>query len=347
MQQSIHSVKNLTEYNSAFKNKIIPSKEGEYYYEADNIKFTDTLDNVASQLILVDSSARNWDKEASNDYTIYLNDKLQYVHSIELLDGRVPASGYIITEHNNTLHFQEDSETLVYAAIPPGNYDVKDLLRKLAEEMHHASPNHREYHFKFNSRTNKVTISSEHRFTLIFAEGTEVVGDRGFIETLTVNQFTGRKELQKVETSNSRNRYIANSIGRILGFYSINLEGSHDYTGQMVYNLRPQQYLAIFINTENHDDFKNVIAPSPDNGADGAFAVIGLCEASYVVNQVVDNARYLKNFNPPIHFSKIRVQFRTMDGQLYDFNGQDHYLLLEVKYAFGREIIKNLSAMKM
>lgn len=346
MQQPIHSVKNLTDYNTAFQSKIIPNKDGNYFFDANNVKFTDEVENVASQLMLIDSSSRNWDKETSSDYTVYLNDKLSYIHSIELLDGRVPASGYIITQHNNTIHFQEENDTLIYAQVPPGNYKIKDLLRKLAEEMNEASPNHHEYQFKVNQRTNKVTISSDHRFSLIFAEGTEVVGDRGVIETLTINQFTGRKELSKVETSNSRNRYVNNSIGRIIGFHSINLEGERTYIGQMVYNLRPQQYLAIFVNTENSDDFKNVIAPSPDNGADGSFAIVSLDDTCYCLNQIVDNSRYLKTFNPPIHFSKIRIQFRTMEGHLYDFNGLDNYLVFEVKRAFGREVIKSINSLK-
>jgi hypothetical protein len=342
MQQINHSVKNLVDYNTCFQNKVIPDKKGRYYYDASNINFVPNVENIETNLILVDSSARNWDKEDNNDYTIYLNNKMQYVHSIELLDGCVPASGYMITEHNNMLQFQEEEDAAVSVEVPPGNYCIGDLLSILADLMTSESPNHYTYQCTLDCRTNKVTISTSQEFSLIFSDGTEVIGDRGTIETLVINPYTGRKELRKVETSNSRNRYINRSIGRVLGFYSVNLDNEKEYTGQMVYNLRPHQYLAIFVNTENSDDFKKIMAPSPDNGADGAFAMVSLNESSYNLNQVVDNSRYLKTFNPPINFSKIRIQIRTMDGHLYDFNGREHYLVFEVKQIFGREIIKDL-----
>src|SRR6185312_5099311 len=107
----------------------------------------------------------------------------------------------------------------------------------------------------------------------------------------------------KVETSNSRRRYIKNSIGKILGFKATNLCGSIEYTGQMVYTLRPFEYIALFVNTENSDDFKKVIAPSPDNGANGAFAIIEVerdsdrFELSKNRHQIVENIRYSRTFN--------------------------------------------------
>jgi len=61
-----------------------------------------------------------------------------------------------------------------------------------------------------------------------------------------------------------------------------------------------------------------------------------------VFNRVIDNGRFKMNFNPPIHFNKMKLQFKTVDGNLYDFNGVDHYLLFEIKRVFNRESISSL-----
>jgi hypothetical protein len=347
MQQPIHSSNNLPEYNKVFKKTIIPQdRPGRNYYDANNIGFTDDLDNICADTIVIDSSSRNWDKEDTNNYTIFLGETFNYVHSIELIDGYIPASGYMVTEQNNTLVFKEDDEQLNYATVPVGNYDIKSLLKKLTSSLNDTSPNNYVYECKFKGATNKVTIECDHEFELIFTDSTEVVGDRGYMETLVINPVTNRKEIQRVEVSNSRQKYVRNSIGKLIGFKPINLENSKYYTGQMVYDLHPYNYLGMFLNTENADSFGNITAPSPDKGADDAFAVVSLTRGCYTFNRVVDNGRFKMNFNPPIHFNKLRLQFRTVDGNLYDFNGVDHFLIFEVKRAFNKEAItslKNLS----
>uniref|UniRef100_A0A6C0BL07 DUF5901 domain-containing protein n=1 Tax=viral metagenome TaxID=1070528 RepID=A0A6C0BL07_9ZZZZ len=348
MQQRNPVIPHLADYNTVFKQGIVPNDhESHHYYNANNIEFVDNVNHVEPELILIDSAARNWNKNQISDYTLTLKDKIQYVHSIELLDGSVPASGYMINPSNNILHFREDDDTeMIQATVDPGNYSIKDLLEHLTTVINDISPHHYTYQCHCNYNTNKVTISTQNQlFDLIFANGTEVVSDRGQMETLVINPITHRKELQQVTTGDSRNRYIDGSIGKILGFNAINLSGGYRYTGQMVYHLQPYQYLALFVNTENSEDFKKIKAPSPENGADGAFAVVplnGSCYDFHKINQVVDNTRYIKTFNPPITVSKIKIQFRTIDGHLYDFNGIDHYLLFEIKRAFGHEIIKAL-----
>lgn len=346
-QQYPTSVKNLPEYNTIFRKHIIPAdRPGHNYYDADNINFVNDLDNIEPNIIVIDSASRNWNKEDSNNYTIYLAEKLQYVHSIELIDGYVPASGYLINENNNVIYFCEKKTVIITACVEPGNYDIKRLLKSLSSTMTEASHNHQSYKCTLNPLTNKVSISSDSVFKLLFADGTEVVGDRGTMETLVINPITGKKELRKVETSDSRSRYAKNSIGKILGFKAVDLDNESSYTGQMIFALRPYSYLGIFVNTENDDDFNNISSPSPDNGIDGAFAVVSLDKNNLCYDlhyhQVVDNGRYIKTFNPPIHFSKIKIHYQTVDGHLYNFNGVDNYLVFEVKRAFGKEIPKSL-----
>lgn len=345
MQQSIRSGTNLPEYNTIFRKHIIPiNQPGHNYYNANNVNFVDKMCDVESNIIVIDSASRNWDKENSNNYTIQLGETFKYVHSIELVDGYVPASGYIINENNNVIHFQEKNEQTIIAIVDPGNYKIKSLLKSLSLTMTKASTNHYDYKCTIDISTKKVTISCHEHFNLIFSDGTDVIGDRDLIETLVINPTNHRKEIHKIETSDHRSKYIKNSIGKILGYKPLNLMGNTHYTGQFVFELLPIKYLALFLNTENSDDFKKIVAPCP-NGANGAFAIVSLTNNIFDIHQyhqIVDNSCWIKTFNPPINFNKLKIQFRTIDGNLYDFNGIDHFLVFEIKKVFGRQIIKDL-----
>ena len=346
----------ISDYNSVFDHQLIPSDlKNNQYINAHNSKFMDSTKNCITEKILVDSSARNWDKEDSNDYMVTLKTEMHYVHSIELVDGYIPVSGYVIDEHNNSMYFQETKNQINYgsyctATIPSGCYDITTLLNHLSVSMNTASIVKNKYKCIVDSLTQRVTITCKPKvdidqFNLIFTDGDEVIGDRGFMETLVIDPYTNLKELRKVETSNNRRRYIAGSIGRIIGFKAINLTGCLEYVGQQAYTLRPYEYLALFVNTENSEDFRNIISCEPTNGADSAFAIVQLdresdsFELSNKRRQIIENLHYIKTFNPPISFSKIRIRFKTPYGHLYNFNGLDNYLLFEVKRAYNRESI--------
>ncbi len=317
--------------------------------------FENTANQTMTRQLLIDSASRNWDTEDSNQYTIFLGEELKYVTSLELIDGRIPNSSYMITKHNNLLHFQEtksqvNMHTYYTAEIPYGNYSVNDLMNQIRVSMHKASESKSKYQCSVESSTHRITLSTDdavgtHIFNLIFTDGNEIIGDRGYIETQVIDPVTDRKEIRKVETGNARSRYIDRSIGQVLGFKAQNLCGSKKYTGQMVYRLRSNNYLALYINTENSDDFKNVIAPSPDNGANQSFAIIQLDHDGEYFDlyadrqQVAENAHFIREFNPPINFSKFKVSFKTPNGSLYDFNGLDHYLLFEIKQVYDRSTL--------
>lgn len=327
-----------------------PYNPDRLYYDASNLRFTESMDQIEPGLLVVDSSSRNWDKEDSNHYTLPLGEHFAYVHSIELIDGYVPASGYLVDSHHNTLHFQEGSGSpILQATIEPGNYEIQSVLSLLSTAMNQVSPHHWNYLCQLDPVTLKVTIMADHVFKLCWANGTEVVGDRGLTETQVIDPVTHKREIRRVETSNSRRRYMDNSIGKILGFRPVDLDGHTEYQGTMIYELAPYKYVGIFVNTENVDDFKKIVAPSPDNGINGAFAMVPLNVTStcYEIkyNQVISNGRFIKTFNPPIHFNQIKIQFRSIDGQLYDFNGLDNFLIFEVKKIFNREKIQQLSSL--
>ena len=246
-QQKNKSILSIPDYQTAFNQRIIPvDLKGHQYVNAHNIKFTDSTERTATDLLLIDSAARNWDTEEPNDYTVYLGEKLEYVHSIELVDGYISNSGYVITEHNNSLYFQETHHQIVTenyytVRIPIGNYNITNLMNQLKHCMHEESKSDSRYSATFDSLTMKVTIGTDDKigtgiFNLIFADGIEYIGDRGYMETLVINPVTNKKEIRRVETGNSRRRYASDSIGEIIGFKAVNMKGSLTYTGQMIYN---------------------------------------------------------------------------------------------------------------
>jgi hypothetical protein len=321
------------------------------------VNFENTANQFITRQLLIDSASRNWDTEDTNQYTIYLGEELKYVTSIELIDGRIPNSTYMINDQNNLLYFQEtkshvNTDTYYTAEVPCGNYSINDLMNQIKVSMHKASKSKSRYQCRVDPSTQKITISTDDEagtkiFNLMFTDGNEVIGDRGYIETQVTDPVTDRKEIRRVETGNFRHRYISRSIGQVLGFKAQNLCGSKTYTGQMIYRLKTNDYLALYINTENSDDFKNVIAPSPDNGANHSFAIIQLDhDGQYFdlyadCNHVAENNHLTRHFNPPINFSKFKVAFKTPTGKLYNFNGLDNHLLFEIKQIYDRSAIKN------
>lgn len=351
-QQKIYQQQQLANYNTVFNEKLVPPDlTDQSYIFGNNIKFTNSLDRVSNDLILIDSNFRNWDQQEPNDYIAVLNKEYKYVHSLELIDGYVPNSGYMITIHNNVLHIEETSGCLLMAIVPPGNYQIMDLLNILQSEINFLPGVKNKYRFNRDLNTNKITVSCLGTpFNLIFTDGDDVYGDRGYIESLEIDPITGKTISVKKVVSEKKNRYVARTIGSTLGFKAINLCGQTHYKAQMIYKLRPYNYLALFVNTEKKDDFSLIEAPN--SHVDGSFAIVPLHQNSeeFMIStqhiQVKDYARYIKTFNPPINLNKLVIRFETIDGKTYDFNGMNHWLLFSVKRVYDREIIDKLDQLK-
>lgn len=316
------------------------------YQNNQTISFPNNLQDVAGDLVLVDSSSRNWNKEQSNNYTIELGQKYKDVVSIELIDASIPSTGYVITDSNNRLVFSEHGSQGINVYIEEGIYDIHHLLKTISKLMTDNSKNGYHYKAEVNEVTKKISISSSGKFSLIFEDihENEYIGESGQIEEIHFNKDNGKKELKKVQYGVTRNKYVSDSIGKTLGFKAINLEDEHSYEGQMIYTLLPFEYLAIFVNTENDENFKNIQAPSPANGADGAFALAKMnLKHQFDVLNFTNRSHYIRYFNPPIQFARIKVSFKTLDGRLYNFYGLENYLVFEVRQMFGRTLVQNIN----
>lgn len=357
-QQGPFSSRRLADVNYAYRQKVVPTDlTGHQFIHAHNVKFTDNLSNVASDFIMIDSCMRNWNKEEPNSYTISLNNELNDVYSLELVDGFVPSSGYNVNQYNNRFYFQETTEqvstgTYYVVEVPIGNYEIDDLLNIIRVQMESVGLSN--YTLTNDANTNRVTVETDDEigtgiFNLIFTTSEEIIGERGYIETLEIDETTGKKVRVKKETGSTRNSYIDRSIGRTLGFKPENLSGSLSYTGQYIFTLRPSDFLAIFVENEARDDFS--LIECSNDAVKGAFAIVPLLTSSegFVAGNlttIVDNAVYRKTFNPPINIKRLKIEFRNCDGHLYDFNGINNSLVFEVKRVYQRELIGKLDQLR-
>ena len=329
-----------------------------------SVRVEQNLNNIIDNILVVSSEDRNWDISEANNYTIEFKDTYNFVYSLELVDGFVPSSGYNICSYTNRLDFRVNDRSYTIR-LEEGNYIIDTLLQALEKEMHKKSG----YRFtcKTNAITRKVTISLHSRssessddssddssdessddpneFELIFTDGREIVGDSSQGTVMETDERTGKKEFKRMDTSVKRNAYITDSIGKVLGFKPVNLSGHHSYVSQMVFNLKPFDYVSLYLNTDKDEDF--FIVDSPNDHVSGAFALIYLNSVPESFNttkyndRVCDKMIYINYFTPPISFKKLKIEFRAPNGRPYNFNGKEHYLVFRIGRMFENTILRS------
>jgi hypothetical protein len=348
MQQPVNrTVATLPDYTEVFSRTVIPKNiQDQSFPHAKSITFDDTANNVKEDIIIVDSRYRNWDTETQSNYTYYLGQQLEYVQSLELADGYVISSSYVINDDNNLLTFAEKSD-IITIEIPIGIYNIAQLCDRIATLMIDASEHNYTYSCHVDPLLDKIVICSlnhHEKFDLLWSDGTEILEDGGTIDTIVVDPVTHKKTIQKVNSGRTRRTYRHHSVGKILGFLPTDLTGQHTYMSQQVYNLYPDEYVAIHITTENNDDCKNIVSHVSAVGNTGAFAVLELSQSAArpqgtANRQYTPARRFTHFFNPPIKFSKLKIEIKKPDGSYYNFHGMDHYLFLIVQRVYNRKIL--------
>lgn len=342
-----------TSLMSQYYNTVIPqTMQGQGYPHANTVVFDDTANHTKEDIIIVDSRYRNWDNETQSNYTFYLGQQFDYVRSIELVDGCVLCSNYVINSDNNLLTFVEKKKQITIE-IPVGIYTIDQLCTQISTLMTNESTHSYTYECLHDPLTDKITIQLtdiSKKFELIWSDGTEILEDNGVIETLVIDPVTHKKTTQRVSTGRTRQSYRSNSVGSLLGFLPINLSGSHAYTGQQVYNLYPDEYLALHVTTDNNDDCKNVVSQTNMIGNNGAFAILDLSQSPVRPHGVYNRQytalrRFTRVFNPPIKFTRLRIEIKKPDGLYYDFHGLDHYLFFIVQRVYDRKLINPANQM--
>ena len=89
-----------------------------------------------SHRLVIDSCARDKKLYPNNaEYTVELEYNYKDVLSIELVQGIIPFSGYLINETNNALYFQETTQEIFQVFIPIGNYTPTELAAAMQTAM--------------------------------------------------------------------------------------------------------------------------------------------------------------------------------------------------------------------
>lgn len=297
-------------------------------YDNINYSLPDNLDNVSSQLILINSADRNWNILSPNNYTISLQSMIRNVISIQLVDYKIPYNPYNITTYNNTIYYQESNNQVILnecntCKIPEGKYDIKTLLEALEHGLHENSIYKRKYKCYYDTTTLKITIRA-------YIHSKEDEDDALF------NLIFTESKADSTHNDTYGNLYIKNSIGKTLGFIPKNKTSKLSYTADHIYNLNINEYVSLYLSTGNGTDINQVISSS--GHSTDSFAIIPTFGDFGRTNVLFLE----KDLNPTIDIERLTVKFLDSDGNPYDFHGKDHYLLFNIKAAFGRKIIKSV-----
>lgn len=280
------------------------------------------ISNESNTAILVVNS---FDRDKSrfpdpSKYSIDLKDEYFNVVAIELTSAWFPNSGYIVDSNNNLIHFQDtqgdlDSGNVRTAEVDIGDWSIDEgttLSSKIEEALNNAS----------SSNSYVVDVDQNRRKFTISQSG----GGTGIFNLL----FKGRPMHFDSGKNPTDYFYREKSMGRLLGFNRRDLTGETEYTSDMTYDLRPDNFLVLQIrNLERIDSYNDTI--------DKSFAIItqdnSLSNYQFAKDSDgINNHRYVKHFISPLpQISSLDIEIRTLEGNLYDFNGQEHYMTFEIQ----------------
>jgi hypothetical protein len=232
-----------------------------------------------------------------NKYNLKLDEPMKDVISVELLVKDFPFNRPLIHSNNNILHTSAGDYT-----ITNGNYTGTELASELQTQSGLT--------VTYNSITDKLTFTNS----------------TGSAVTL---KFLGNSV--KYDEDNNVNKYLSNSIGKVIGFdiqdYTIN--NGYSLEAPYIVDLRNDNYIVMYM-----EKAKNIY--SQNINANQSFAIINKHNDS--LNGYLHNETIKKNFNPPIpSLSTLSFKFNDYDGNLYDFQNQNHRMeLLFVCFAQQR-----------
>lgn len=284
------------------KNKLLIPQPKQYANVIKDIYNTVTKDYY----IVVDSRDRNHDLYSNpNNYQVEFDNVLRSVISIELMSAELPAVQYNINENNNILHFNEGGDTLE-AEIDIGQYDSVSDLKTALQTALNAAGSSGDYTVTTSTITRKFTI-------------TKGAGTFGM-------EFEGDSE--NFVQSQTRTKYLDNSIGSVIGFSRNDLSGEFAYTGDNQYNLSGENYVLLYIK-----ELENLESVSGNSTIHDTFTKINLDAESSNVKFYSQLDEYISRvtFVPPLaSIGQMLIKFYNYDGSFYDFGGREHSLYFKI-----------------
>lgn len=242
-----------------------------------------------------DRNIKLWPRQ--NQYEVHLDENVHDVISVELLKAKIPFTKYLINEYNCRLYFDND-----FIELEPGSYvNIDDFTEELVIKFREKNIIAK---IKKNERSKKIEFEFDRDICLKF-KGLEM----------------------KNGYENVSNVLYKSTIGRILGFYQEDYEYKANtmYVAPYCWNIIPDDDIIMKLHGAR-------INYGTSNILNGSFALLinsSRGENTSVISANNSSESHIKVFNPPISsMQKVKISFYDNDGNLYDFNNQDHYIEL-------------------
>lgn len=229
-------------------------------------------------------------------YEIKLSEDIHDVQSVELLSFDVPFTKYLINSSNNTFYYKVGDDEYGDFSIDEGDYEtVAELVTELNNKAVDVSA---PFTFSEVPKQKKIKLTtSTDNVTLV------CLGD----------------EVQK----NNYPRLSPTYKSQLMKLLGLSLE-NHEITTASTYyfqhkvDLRKDKYMVMNLGQSS-------VNFSENNPTHKSFAII---KKDDLENKYTD-ANYKKYYNPPIpSMATLRISFKDYNGQLYDFQNQDHMIEL-------------------
>ena len=299
------------------------------YLKANSIK--------QSYTFLIDSSLR--DKSLypkPSEYTIEFSEPFKNVIGIEVLDVTVPKTMYNIDYNNNKLYYyisttdsndleiddngNYDHSLFSYIEVPPGDYKTSSFIQKIKQIFFELQVNMTFESVEVEAElTNKVYFESNKPFVLDMTRSTltDVLGFGDF----TNNDIKNKENYDFKEYNNKKGcQQLFHSVKKGVNKHRIISPG-------MLYLLNDKYILLRCPEIENH--LYRSLAYTKYN--------LGLAKIrinSYGYNE--EKTSFLKvplrEFHPIGKLMKLTMRFETSKGELYDFKGVNHVMVLVIYY---------------
>lgn len=249
---------------------------------------------------VIDSRDRNLSHFPDpSKYEIKLSEDIHDVQSVELLSFDVPFTKYLINSSNNTFYYKVGSDsTTKEFSIDEGDYEtVAELVTELNRQAALVSA---PFTFSELLKQKKIQIKKTD-------ENQDVITLVCLGDEIQKNNYprlspTYKSQLMKLLGLSLENHTVASS----------------EYSFQHRVDMRKDKYMVMNLGQSS-------VNFSENNPTHKSFAII---KKDDLENKYID-ANYKKFYNPPIPtMTTLRLSFQDYDGQLYDFQNQDHMIEL-------------------
>lgn len=288
-----------------------------------NVKASETVPAT----LVIDSRRRNSTKyPGAGRYTFELEKEYRDVTQVELVSACLPNSGYNINTTNNMIYLSVrdvladplPGDTPDHAlALPVGYYTYDENLDQpttlLAELNALLNAEALPFAFAYNTLTQRLTVDPADGFPGLLGDANDRPQD------LRVDIYYGR----------------SNGADDVLGLNGATLSPggqrldtlSEDVGMPRNLLLFPHRYLTLKIRELERCEGNT-------SALEGSFAVIPLdvTKRNFTLileGDTVDNNTYTLYFSEPRRIRKLEISIYDPYGNIYDFNGHDHYLVFK------------------